>query len=308
MTRIASALKRHGGKWYLAPKLVELAPPRDSYCHLVETNFGSGAFMLAHDPNGVSEVANDLDDELSNFWRILQDSSFFYQFQRVIEATPFSQRVFEKSLAELEGGEVKCQITRAVNFFIVNRQSRQGIGKDFATLSRNRVRAGKNEQVSAWLSAIEGLPELHARLKRVVITCMDMKDLIRQQDGKKTLFYMDPPYLHATRSSTGEYKHEMSDMEHFLLLTLLSNVPVLKNPKLMKYLIRSDCGHETYEAFRVMEAFKMEGKFILSGYHSPLYDDFALLNNWRCVEFDLPNNASSSESKERKIECVWMNY
>jgi DNA adenine methylase len=308
MTRITSALKRHGGKFYLAPKLVELAPPRDSYCHLVETNFGSGAFMLAHDPQGISEVANDLDEELTNFWRVLQHSCFFGQFQRAIEATPFSSKVFNKALAELESGEVACQITRAVNFFIVNRQSRQGIGKDFATLSRNRVRSGMNEQVSAWLNAVEGLPELHARLKRVVITCMDMKDLIRQQDGKKTLFYMDPPYLHETRNSTGEYKHEMSDVDHFLLLTLLSRVSVLKTPELMKHLLHMDGGHETYDAFKELEAFRMEGKFILSGYHSKLYDDFARMNDWQCVEFDLPNNASSSESKERKIECAWTNY
>ncbi len=30
--------------------------------------------------------------------------------------------------------------------------------RDFATLSRNRTRSGINEQVSAWLNVIEGLP------------------------------------------------------------------------------------------------------------------------------------------------------
>ena len=29
---------------------------------------------------------------------------------------------------------------------------------------------------------------------------------------------------------------------------------------------------------------------------------------WRRVDFDLPNNASSKASKERKVESVWMNY
>ena len=69
-------------------------------------------------------------------------------------------------------------VERAVNFFIRCRQSRAGCFKDFATLSRTRTRRGMNEQASAWLTVIDGLPEVHARLKRVVILNHDALDVI----------------------------------------------------------------------------------------------------------------------------------
>src|SRR6185312_9978188 len=74
-------LKWHGGKHYLAPKIVALFPPRrsdanpDGYVHYVEPYAGGLAVLLASDPEGVSEVANDLDGGLTNFWRVLQDEA-----------------------------------------------------------------------------------------------------------------------------------------------------------------------------------------------------------------------------------------
>lgn len=52
----------------------------------------------------------------------------------------------------------------------------------------------------------------------------------------------------------------------------------------------------------------IKGKFVLSGYPSNRYDDWAAVNGWNIIDFDLPNNASSKSTKERKIERVWMNY
>jgi DNA adenine methylase len=49
-------LKWHGGKHYLAKRIIALMP---SHTHYVETHFGGGSVMLAKNPEGVSEVAND---------------------------------------------------------------------------------------------------------------------------------------------------------------------------------------------------------------------------------------------------------
>ncbi len=50
---------------------------------------------MARNPEGVSEVVNDLDSGLTNFWRVLQDESLFKAFRRRIESTPFSQIEWE---------------------------------------------------------------------------------------------------------------------------------------------------------------------------------------------------------------------
>src|SRR5579871_6951614 len=88
----------------------------------------------------------------------------------------------------------------------------------FASLSRTRTRRRMNEQASAWLNAIEGLSAVHARLKRVAILDRDASDVIRQQDGPDTLFYLDPPYLGETRTSDDVYAHEMDAGRHAQLL------------------------------------------------------------------------------------------
>lgn len=175
------------------------------HTHYVEPYFGGGAVLFRKPWLGVSEVVNDLNTELTNFWRVLQDTEKFLVMSRILSAVPFSEDHWKSSFEHNE-----TDIERAVAFFVRYRQSRQGLGQDFATLSRNRTRRGMNEQVSSWLSAIEGLQDAHERLKRVVITNHDALDVIKSQDGEKTLFYLDPPYLHETRSATKCYEHEMT--------------------------------------------------------------------------------------------------
>jgi DNA adenine methylase len=284
-------IKRHGGKSYLAKMIVSLMPPRCTYpngpapddggwLHYVEPYFGGGAVLFANDPEGISEVVNDLDGDLTAFWETLQHDSAFEIFKRKISMIPLSETEFNRAgvcYSETLGrGDGKRKIGQAIDFFVRNRQSRQGLEKDFATMTRNRTRRGMNEQVSSWLSAIDGLEWFHERLQRVVIFNRDALDVIKQQDGKRTLYYCDPPYVHKTRSSTGEYgEHEMSDDQHRELLKALAGIA---------------------------------GRFLLSGYHSELYDGFAAINGWRCHEKEIDNKASSAKEKKKQIECVWTNY
>jgi len=267
-------LKWHGGKHYLATKIVSLFPPRDTYTHFVEPFFGGGAVLLAHDPAGKSEVVNDLNGELTNFWRVLREPILFKRFCRFVEATPFSEQLWREAKQSIQASQEDAWA--AACFFIRCRQSRAGTFKDFATLSRRRTRRGMNEQAAAWLSAIEGLPAVHARLKRVVILNRGALTVIPQQDGPETVFYCDPPYLHETRATRDAYQqYEMDAAEHDALLVTLAAI---------------------------------KGRFLLSGYRSQLYDDAAAQHGWRRVDFDLPNNAAGGAKKRRMTECVWRNF
>jgi len=51
----------------------------------------------------------------------------------------------------------------------------------------------------------------------------------------------------------------------------------------------------------------IEGKFLLSGYRSELYDRHAARCEWHRHEKTIDNKASSGKSKERRIECLWSN-
>jgi DNA adenine methylase len=284
-TQFRPALKWHGGKHYLAKGIVDLMP---SHLHYVEPYFGGGGVLFSRDPNrdwyagaqdwsdkshqrGCSEVVNDIHGDLTNFWRVLQDESQFQAFRRTVQVTPFSQAAWKDAQTTLE--VASDAVERAVAFFIRVRQSRQGLAKDFATLTRNRTRGGRNEQANAWLSVVDGLAVVHERLKGVVILNDDALKVIRQQDGLHTLFYLDPPYAHQTRTVRDAYEYEMTDSDHRELLATIK---------------------------------QLHGKVMLSGYPNELYD--SELRDWRHHDFHIDNKASAAKVKETKTERLWMNF
>lgn len=267
----SAPIKWHGGKSYLAKRIIAMMP---EHTHYVEPFFGGGAVLLrkpAELVEGHSEVINDIYGDLINFWKVLQSEELFESFQRQVTMTPFSQSAFDEAMKSDNADPV----VRAHAFFVRYRQSRQGTGHGFATLSRTRVRRGMNEQVSAWLSAVEGLPAAHERLRRVVIMNSPAINLLRSEDGPQTLFYCDPPYVAGTRSLPDIYQFEMSDEEHETLLQRLGG---------------------------------LQGKFLLSGYPHPMYESAANEFGWNRVDFSIDNKASSHKTKEKKTECIWFNF
>lgn len=282
-----SPLKWHGGKSYLAKKIIGLMPPRcknpnapaaddNGWLHYVEPYAGGLAVLLENDPEGISEVANDLNKTLTSFWRSLQDEERFERFLRKVQAIPMSNPEWALANNWSEHGlDNFCDEDKAALFFVNCRQSLAGRMKGFAGITRSRTRRGMNEQVSAWLNVIEGLPEVHARLKRVLILNKPALDVIRKEDGPRTLFYLDPPYLHETRATTGEFTHEMTRAQHDELLLHLGGI---------------------------------KGKFLLSGYRSDLYDKTAKLYGWNRHDFKIDNKAAGGKTKRMMTECIWTNY
>lgn len=271
-----SPIKWHGGKARLARRIVALMPP---HLHYVEPFAGGLNVLLAKDPEGVSEVVNDLDEHLTNFWNVLKFPALYDSFRRVCEATPFSELEWDIAKGESEirfndgRTDEPAMVYRAHRFFVLCRQSLAGRMKSFTGVTRTRTRRGMNNEVSAWLSAVEGLPAVHGRLKRVLVLSRDALGVIRGQDGGQTLFYCDPPYLGETRAAPNVYAREMTADQHAELLAALK---------------------------------ACRGRVMLSGYRSPLYDD--ALSGWTRHDFDVANHAAGGAGKRRMTECLWCNF
>jgi DNA adenine methylase len=162
---ITPPIKWHGGKHYLAKKIIALMPPRcknpnapatddPGWLHYVEPYAGGLAVLLENDPEGISEVVNDLNGDLINFWRVLSLAEPFEAFRRRIEATPFAQPYFELvQMAQAikhcpDGTSEEKSVGAAVSFFILCRQSLSGRMDAFAGITRNRTRRGMNARRS----------------------------------------------------------------------------------------------------------------------------------------------------------------
>lgn len=273
MSTLSPPLKWHGGKTYLADRIIALMRP---HVHYHEPYFGGGAMLLAKDYDGISEVVNDVNGNLTNFWRVLQCPVSFVDFERIAQASPCCEAIYEQARARIQMGceepNTKC-IACAVCFFIACRQSRAATFKDFTTIAKTRTRRQMNELPSAWMTAIDGLPAVHSRLQRVVILNRDALESIRTQDGPATLHYLDPPYWPESRATPDVYAYEMTQAQHIEMLDL---IPTCK------------------------------GAVVLSGYRNAEYD--ARLKNWNRTDFNLPNNAAGGDTKRRMIESVWRNY
>ena len=279
--KMQHGIKWVGGKSKIATKIHKLAPPTvvdnpaKGYVHRVYGYAGGMGEMYDWSYEGVSEVANDISHQITNFWRVIQDDVPFQKFKRMVEAIPFSRTEFDRfrTMPHPLFIENQPNIPEAVSFFVRCRLSRSGSMKSFAPLSKRRTRRGRNEQVSAWQSAICGLPIVHNRLMRIAIECQDAPGLIQQEDTPRTLFYLDPTYLPETVNTKEHYEFTMTVEQHEELL-------------------------ETVLA--------VKGYVMLSGYRNKLYDD--KLKDWNREDINVDNSMASGRQKARRIESIYMNY
>lgn len=262
-----SPIKYFGGKNGFANKIIEYFPTNYQSMTYVEPFCGSAA-LLFHKKRSQVEVINDLDNNIYSLFKVLIDKDLFIQFKDMCDITPYSEKLLKEFSQEL-----KCDITiveRAYKFFYCNRVSYNGFG---GFSSSNVVRRNMSKSVSDFLSAIDGLYDVHNRLSGVVVHNTDALRLIEKWDKENTFMYLDPPYALETRSSGG-YKHDMTDDDQNKFLeTLLS--------------IKS-------------------AKVLVSGYNCDRYS-ILVDNGWKRIDMEIKTQNNNRVGKS-KIESLWFNY
>lgn len=225
-----------------------------------------GANVLLNKPKSAVEVMNDIDLSLINIYRALRDEP--KDFIRRLNLCKYCEETFEKALNK---GQQEDYLDSAINEFILRRMSRGGLKKAFAW--SKRLRGGQPGDVNAWKTAITSLPDLSTRLHGVFIFNKDALEVIRAFNTPETLLYCDPPYLLETRVSKTVYSSELSTDDHIELAHALNN---------------------------------FNGKVVLSGYASPLYN--RLYKGWNVDKRKVANHSSQKAKKEKKTEMLWMNF
>jgi len=259
-----AALRYYGGKWRLAPWIVSHLPPHVCY---VEP-FGGAASVLLRKAPARYEVYNDADGEVVNFFRVLRDEPD--AFRRAVDLTPYARA--EVDLAcDAEAMALAPPLERARRFYVRAWQSIHGAP------SRGRLgwryeaggdRGWHRTVAEAWADTSH-LPAIVARLKGVQLECGEAVDVFRRFDRPHTLFYVDPPYVTATRRerwARHAYVRELADADHQHLAGLLRG---------------------------------LRGMVALSGYPGPLYD--RLYGDWHRVE-----RRSAVQSSAVATECLWL--
>lgn len=216
MTVTRPVLRWHGGKFLLAPWIIEHFPAHRVY---VEP-FGGAASVLLRKPRAYAEIYNDLDGTVVNLFRVLRDPGAAEQLISALRLTPFSRAEFDLAF-QLVDDPVEAARRLVIRSFM-------GFGSNAQRRTRNGFRANCNRSgtppASDWANYPEALSATVARFARVVIENRPALEVMAQQDSAETLFYVDPPYLPETRDAGGDYAFELTPDDHLELLAALAKL------------------------------------------------------------------------------------
>lgn len=248
----------------LAPWIIEHFPPHRIYTEA----YGGAASVLLRKQRSYAEVYNDLDGEVVNLFRVLQNEAAADKLKRLLELTPFAREEFKIAYKP-----AKDAVERARRLIIV---SFMGFGSNgHNTSASTGFRANNNRAYSTpcddWFRYPDALDALVARMRRVIIESKPALEVIVSQDSPETLHYVDPPYVHSTRDAASkqrDYRFEMSDDDHRALAGVLLNVM---------------------------------GRVVISGYACQLYDQ-ELFPRWHRVE-----RAALADGARKRTEVLWIN-
>lgn len=208
-------LRWHGGKWILAPWIIEHFPSHQVY---VEP-FGGAGSVLMRKPRSYAEIYNDLDGDVVNLFRVLR-SERGSELISALRYTPFAREEFDGAY------EPSVDPVERARRLVV--RSFMGFGSNGHVRSTGfRANSSRSGTTPAhdWVNLPDSLAAAIERVAGIVIDNKDAKLVMAQHDGPNTLHYVDPPYVLSTRSDLSkDYAVELSDDDHGTLLGALKSL------------------------------------------------------------------------------------
>jgi DNA adenine methylase len=256
-------LRYHGGKWRIAPWIISHFPSHDVY---VEP-YGGAASVLLRKERTLSEVYNDLDGNIVNIFRVMQDKSKADELARRLYFTPYARDEFYSTYDDFPEEDIeraRMTIVRSFMGFGSNASTRK-TRTGFRT-ARSATGVFPAREFATYPAQICIFTE---RLRGIVIEHRDAMHVMRTYDNETALHYVDPPYLAATRSTshaTKSYAVELTDDDH---------------SDLCRFLLT------------------LSGYVVLSGYDNDIYND--ILTGWR-----KDTRECLAERAKRTVECLWL--
>ena len=264
MLSVKSPIGGIGGKTYLTRFLLEHIPEHTTY---VEPFAGGAKLLFAKEPSP-TEILNDVDNNIVNLYRVIQNSEKRQKLVNLLNETPYSRSVFQS----WKYGDKTTQddIEKAGRYFFLCKASfagdveRGGFGMPSKGTGRNPARTFR--------TAIDSLDIIADRLKNAVIECLDYADCIQRYDSETTLFYCDPPYLN-TEDYYGKGCFTLED--HHKLAELLHDI---------------------------------KGHAMVTHYQNDLYDELYQGWNRCEYQSFKGSHKSEGESKPKTVEVLYCNF
>lgn len=199
----------YGGKLSLLPKIIPLIPEHKLYC---EPFIGGAAVFFAKQKSKV-EVINDINGEIVNFYKILQND--FNALQKEIKTTLHSRDLHRRAQVIYSNPDMFDSIKRAWAVWVLANMSFDNT----LNTSFSRSADGKISHKIA-VKRNDFTESLCQRISGVQIECRDALKVIEMNDTPESFFYVDPPYVGACQGHYDGYTQE----DFNALISLLSKI------------------------------------------------------------------------------------
>ncbi|HUA14790.1 MAG TPA: DNA adenine methylase [Verrucomicrobiae bacterium] len=229
--RLRSPLNYFGSKSRIASRIVKHFPNHHTF---VDVFGGSAAVLLAKPPSAV-EVYNDIDGDLVNFFRVLQDPDSYAKLCWALSHTLHSRAEFELAKQKTDD-----PVEAARRFMVRQRQSFGGKGYEWSYSVQKSI-GGIASVARRWQQGVEVLPAAKTRFHGVQIEQADWREVMLRYDTPNTLFFCDPPYHPEVRVS-GKYRHEFTARDHEQFVAFL---PIIRGMVVLS-------GYQT-DAYKALE-------------------------------------------------------
>jgi DNA adenine methylase len=258
------ALKYPGQKKSLAAWIIGHFPTGYQKMTYLEPFFGSGSVFFSKEPSLI-ETINDKYHEVFNLFLQIREHGEDLIF--LLENTPWSRDDYNLAYEETD-----TPLEQARRFLI---RSWFSIGACVGRKNGMRMNiAGDNGGLDCFYRKLpEAIRETAKRLKHerghfVQIENRDALQLMGRYNRENVFMYLDPPYVPQVRKHKIIYVHEMSELDHSIMLSFLEGT---------------------------------KAKVLLSGYDNELYRE--ALKGW-----NVDRKFTTDEAGRKRMECLWANY
>jgi DNA adenine methylase len=268
----------YGGKGRLAPWIASLLPAHRTY---LEPFAGSAAVLFAKRPSP-TEILNDLDGAVVNFFQVLRERPA--ELARALTLTPYARVEYEQ-LADTYDDPNLDELERARRWFVrVNQSISHLAGRGRPSGWAAAYNTNGADHAHKFAALTDRLLACAERLRRVHLERRPAAELIAKyaKPAAAAVVYCDPPYLAAVRSAATkrpgvDYAVEYaSEAEHRQLAEVLHATPAA---------------------------------VLVSGYPSALYAELYEARGWWRIERTVQRPTSNTSGGRGAVatEVVWSN-
>jgi len=259
-----------------------ILPNIPEHHHYVEPFCGT-AIVYLHKPPAKLNTLNDIDGNIINLFRVLQDRDKTRELLRRLRYTPWARAEYKKASLLLSSGRELDEVTRAWAFYVAQNMNMKHSyyadpkGQRFAYDIRRD--SGGVPKPETFVRKVARLIQNAQRLRQCQIFNEDGIEVMKRFDNEDTFMFVDPPYLSTTlRSKSRIYVHEYKDELHYRLIDFV---------------------------------YSAKSKIMLASYPNELYDQL-LHKGWIRIDktkrISAGNYSSKRKEQTRRIEALYLNY